>query len=94
MKLLKKCREKLMIYKSYIFEKNLNTLKEKFAHDIPLAIPNPNYPFHIHADSSNLGTGCILIQQFPDRKRIVSTNFSTQYFRRCSVGCKSKIHWK
>ncbi len=29
MRLLKKCREKLMIYKSYIFEKNLNTLKEK-----------------------------------------------------------------
>ena len=33
-----------------------------------------NYPFHMHADSSNLGTGCILIQQLPDRKRIVSAN--------------------
>ena len=43
-------------------EKVLNILKEKFAHDIFLAIPNANYPFHRHADSSNLGTGCILIQ--------------------------------
>ena len=55
-------------------EKLFNILKEKFAHDISLAIPNANYSFHIHADSSNLGTGCILIQQFPDRKRIVSAN--------------------
>ena len=55
-------------------EKVFNILKEKFVHDISLAIPNANYPFHIHADSSNLGTGCILIQQFPDRKRIVSAN--------------------
>ena len=51
-----------------------NKLKEKFAHNISLAIPNANYPLHIHADSSNLGTGCILMQQFPDRKRIVSPN--------------------
>ena len=55
-------------------ENVFNILKEKFAHDISLAIPKANYPFHIHADSSNLGTGCILIQQFPDRKRIVSAN--------------------
>ena len=55
-------------------EKVFNILKEKFAHDISLAIPNANYPFEIHADSSNLGTGCILIQQFPDRKRIISAN--------------------
>ena len=55
-------------------EEVFKLLKEKFTKDISLAIPNPNYPFHIHADSSNLGTGCILIQQFPDRKRIVSAN--------------------
>ena len=52
-------------------EKVFNILKEKFA-NISLAIPNANYPFHIHADSSNLGTGCILIQQFPDRKNHIS----------------------
>ena len=51
-----------------------NKLKAKFAHDISVAIPNPKYPFHIHADSSNLGTGSILIQQFPEGKRIVSAN--------------------
>ena len=55
-------------------EKVFNILKEKFTHDISLAIPNANYPFHIHADLSNLGTGCRLIQQFLDRKRIVSVN--------------------
>ena len=55
-------------------KKVFNILKEKFAHDIFLAIPNANYPFYIHADSSDLGTGCILIQQFLDRKRIVSAN--------------------
>ena len=43
-------------------------------HDIANAIPNTDYPFHIHADSSNVGTGCILIQAFPDGKKIVSAN--------------------
>ena len=55
-------------------KKELNTIKEKFALDISLANLNANCPFHIHADSSNLGNGCILIQQFPDRRRIVSAN--------------------
>ena len=49
-------------------------LKAKFAHDISVAIPNSKYPFHIHAESSNLGTGSILIQQFPEGKRILSAN--------------------
>ena len=33
-----------------------------------------NYPFQVHADSSNVGTGCILIQDLLKRKRIVSAN--------------------
>ena len=49
-------------------------LKAKFAHDISVAIPNPKYPFHIQADSSNLGFGSILIQQFLEGKQIVSAN--------------------
>ena len=53
-------------------EKVFDILKEKFAQDISLAIPNINYPFHIHADWSNQGTGCILEQPYIDRKRIVS----------------------
>ena len=47
-------------------------LKDRFCHDIANAIPNTDYPFHMHADSSNVGTGCILIQAFPDGKKIVS----------------------
>ena len=49
-------------------------LKDKFCHYVANAIPNTGYPFHIHADSLNVGTGCILIQAFPDGKRIVSAN--------------------
>ena len=33
-----------------------------------------DYPFHIHEYSSNVGTGCILIQQFPEGKREISYN--------------------
>ena len=57
-----------------IHQQVFDKLKAKFAHDISVAIPNPKYPFHIHVDSSNLGTGSILIQQFPEGKRIVSAN--------------------
>ena len=58
--------------------------KKKFAHDISLAIPNANYLFHIHADSSNLGTCCILIQQFPERELYQRTlKYSTKLNRKC-----------
>ena len=36
-----------------------------------LAVPCTDYPFHIHIDSSNVGTGCFLIQQFPEAKLII-----------------------
>ena len=39
-----------------------------------LAVPSTDYPFHIQVDSSNVGTGCILIQQFPEGKRIIYSN--------------------
>ena len=32
------------------------------------------YPFHIHEDSSNVGTGSILVQEFPHGKKVVSFN--------------------
>ena len=35
-------------------------------------MPSTDYPFHIHVDSSYVGTGCILIPQFPAGKRIIS----------------------
>ena len=51
-----------------------NQIKERISEDTILADPSTEYPFHIHVDSSNVGTGCILVQQFPEGKRIVSFN--------------------
>ena len=55
-------------------EKLFQTIKDRISEDTILAIPSTDYPFHIHVDSSNVGTGCILIQQFPEGKRIISFN--------------------
>ena len=49
-------------------------IKDRISEDIILAIPSTEYPFHIHVDSSNVGTGRILIKQFPEGKRIISFN--------------------
>ena len=51
------------------------SIKERIHNDTVLAVPSTNYPIHIHVDSSNVGTGCILIQQFPKGKRIISFNY-------------------
>ena len=51
-----------------------NSIKERIHKDTVLAVPSTDYPFHVNADSSNVGTGCILIQQFPEGKRIISFN--------------------
>ena len=42
-------------------EKLFNSIKEQIHKDTVLAGPSTDYPFHIHVDSSNVGTGCILI---------------------------------
>ena len=55
-------------------EKLLQSIKDRISEDTILAVPSTDYPFHIHVDSLNVGTGCILIQQFPEEKRIVSLN--------------------
>ena len=55
-------------------EKVFTDLKQRFCHDISNVFPSNDYPFIIHADSSKLGTGCVLIQDFPDRKRMISVN--------------------
>ena len=39
-----------------------------------LVVASTEYSFHIHVDSSNVGAGCILVQPFPEGKRIVSCN--------------------
>ena len=55
-------------------EKLFSSVKERIHKDTVLAVPSTDYPFHIHVECSNVGTGCILIQQFPEGKRIVSFN--------------------
>ena len=55
-------------------EQLFNDIESRISADTILAIPNEKYPFHIHVDSSSVGTGSILIQQFPEGKRIVSFN--------------------
>ena len=47
-------------------QKLFNSIKERSHKDTVLAVPSTDYTFHIHVDSSNVGTGCILIQQFPE----------------------------
>ena len=55
-------------------EKIFRLIKDRISEDTFLAIPSTDYPFHIHVDSSNVGSGCIFIQQFPEGKRIISFN--------------------
>ena len=38
-----------------------NAIEERFTRDTILAIPNENDPFHIHVDSSSVGTVSILV---------------------------------
>ena len=49
-------------------EKLLQSIKDRISEDTILAVPFTHYPFHIHVDSANAGTGYILIQQFPQGK--------------------------
>ena len=49
-------------------------IKDRINEDTILVIPSTEYPFRIHVDSSDVGTGCILIQQFPEGKRVISFN--------------------
>ena len=55
-------------------EELFKEIKTRISEDTIMAVPPTKYPFHIHVDSSNVGTGCILVQLFPEGKRIVSFN--------------------
>ena len=55
-------------------EEHFKEIKTRITEDNTLEVPLTEYPFHIHVDSSNVGIGCILVQQYPDGKRIVSFN--------------------
>ena len=51
-----------------------NSIKERIHKDTVLAVPSFDYPFHIHVDSSNVDTGCTLIEQVPEGNRVTSFN--------------------
>ena len=55
-------------------ERLFQSTKDRIIENTKLAVPSTKYPFHIHVDSSNVGTGCILIQQLPEGKRNISLN--------------------
>ena len=55
-------------------EELFEEIKNRISEDTIVVVPSTEYPFHIHVDSTNVGTGCILVQQFPEGKRIVSFN--------------------
>ena len=55
-------------------EKLFRSMKDRTSEDTILAVRSTDCPSHVHVDSSNVGTGCILIQQFPEGKRIISFN--------------------
>ena len=66
-------------------KKIFQLIKDRIGEDIILAIPSTEYAFLIHLDSSNVGTGCILKQQFPEVRRIISFNL------RIFVGSEQKM---
>ena len=51
-----------------------NDIKERISEDTILAIPDTKHPFHVHVDASSIVVGSILVQEFPEGKRIVSFN--------------------
>ena len=55
-------------------EELFRNIEDRISEEAILAVPNPKYPFHIHVESSSIGTRCILVQEFLRGKRIVSFN--------------------
>ena len=71
------------------YEKLLNSIKRRIHEDTVLAVPSTDDPFYINVDSSNVGTGCSLIQQFPEGKRFIS--FNSRVFDKAEQK-KSNLH--
>ena len=55
-------------------EELFKEIRTRSSVDTIYAVPSTEYPFHIQVDSSNVGTGCILVQQLLEGKRRVSFN--------------------
>ena len=56
-------------------EKIFQMTNDRISEDTILAITSIEYPCHLQVDFSNVGARCILKQQFPDGKRILSVNW-------------------
>ena len=74
-------------------EKLFQEIKDRINEDTILAVPSTDYPFHIYVGSSNVGTGCILIQQFPgEHEYSPSTQeFSTKLIRKCLLSKENYV---
>ena len=57
-------------YLTHEHEKLFQSIKDRISEDTIVALPSTDFLFHV--DSSNLGTGSILIQQFPEGRQIIS----------------------
>ena len=82
------------IYWTHEHEKLFQSITDRIR-DTILAVPSTDYLFRIHMALSNVGTGCILIQQFPEGNRTISFNprvfdeaeqkMSTLYRETCGI---------
>ena len=55
-------------------ESLFQSIRDGISEDTILAVPSTNYLFHIHVDTSDVGTSCVLIQTFQEGKRILFFN--------------------
>ena len=72
-------------------EKIFQTIKDRISEDTNPAIRSTDYLFDIDVDSSNVGTGCNLKQQFPEGKRIIFSN--SRIFDKAEQKT-STLHWE
>ena len=70
-----------------------HSIKERIHKDTVLAVPSTDYPFHIQVDSSNVGTGCILIQQIPEGKKLsrLTLVYLTKQSKKCPLFIESYV---
>ena len=67
-------KESTPFHWTHVHENISQSFEDRSSEDRILAVPSTEFLLHIHVDSSNVGTGCILNQQFSEGKRIVSFN--------------------
>ena len=67
-------KDSTLFHWTHEHEKLFQSIKDRISEDTIIAVPSTDYPFLIHVDSSNVGTGCILIQKFREERRIISFN--------------------